>query len=350
VNGSLTNLGRNLENIIPADLAVANGALSRSLSQVKGIANTNTASLAETITSLETLKDLPLLKNQTNYVDPNIIDYWKNYYGIQSSDEFSVTLGTGTNNQIVLQDVVGYIGGRNSAGPLSQNATLLQELQDEGYLDVLTADNGPTSPNTGLFAVIRYFTQGEYTIPPGDPPPPEFWEIEIPAGVYGAGSYIGDTQDEAIAGAWLNGLIPAAKQLMRDLWNSDPRFRTVQANTNVWQQQLAREKVLRDRIDLDATEVIGTDMAAISFAERLSSIGLDTTDGGSAEFIERIVDVNTIGGQAAIAAMREGRNLDRLANANIQQDAPLNQTRVETPGILLTSQYTQEEANDNLIT
>lgn len=349
VNDSLANLGASLQNILPADLAVANGALSRSFSQVKGISNTNTASLAEAITSLETLKDLPLMKNQTAYVDPKIIDYWKNYYGVQSSDEFSVTLGTGTNDQIVLQDVIGYVAGRNSAGPLSQNATLLQELQDEGYLDVLTADNGPTSSNTGLFAVIRYFTQGEYTTPPGDPPPPDFWEIEIPAGVYGAGSYIGDTEAEAIAGAWLNGIIPAAKQIMRDLWNADPRFRTVQVNTNVWQQQLAREKILRDRIDLDTTAIRGTDQSAINFAERLPSIGLDTTDGGAAEFIERVVDYSSTGGQAAIAAMREGRNIDRLANANIGQDAPLSQQRVETPGILLTSQYTQQEADDNLI-
>lgn len=350
VNGALTNLGRKLENIIPSDLAVANGALSRSFSQVKGISNTNTASLASAISSLETLKDLPLMKNQTSYVDPKIIDYWKNYYGVQSSAEFSVQLGTGTNKQIVLQDVIGYVAGRNSAGPLSQNATLLQELQDEGYLDVLTADNGPLSSNTGLFAVIRYFTQGEYTTPPGDPPPPNYWEIEIPVGVYGQGVYQGDTEAEAISAAWLGGLIPAAKQLMRDLWNADPRFRTVQANTNVWQQQLAREKILRDRIDLDATTVRGTDQSAIQFAERLPDIGKDTSDGGSAEFIERIVDFSSTGGQAAIAAMREGRNLDRLASANIGQDAPLSQQRVETPGILLTSRYTQQEADDNLIT
>ena len=349
VNSELANLGSNLQNIIPADLAVANGALSRSLQQVKGINNTNTESLATAVSSLETLKDLPLLKNQTTYVDPNVINFWRTQYGVQSNEEFSVELGTGTNGQIRLQDMLGYSGGYNAAGPLAMNATLLQELSNEGYLDVLTADNGSGSSSTGLFAVIRYFNLGTYTTNDGFEPPTK-WTITIPPGVYGQGVYEGDTEAEAIAGAWLNGLIPAAKQLMRDLWNTDPRFQIIQKNTNLYQQQLAREKLLRERIDLDTTVIRATDQTAINLAERLTDIGKDTSAGGTAEYLERIVNYNSLGGQATIAAMREGRNIERISNANLQQDAALSTERVDTPGLLLSSQYTQEEANNNLIT
>ena len=350
INSDLASLGKNLQGVLPEDLAIANGALGRSFSQVKGISGTNTESLAQAITSLETLKDLPLLKNQANYVDPEVINYWKSYYNQTSNDiGNSIQLGTGTNGQIVLQDVLGYAAGYNSAGPLKANAELLQELADEGYLDVLNADNGPSSSSTGLFAVIRYFNLGTYTTPIGDPPPPNKWKITIPPGVYGQGVYEGDTEEEAIAGAWLNGIIPAAKQLMKDMYKSDPRFEIVQINAQAYQAQLAREQVLRQRFDLDASTIRANEQVAINLAERLPDIGKDTTAGGTAEFLERIVNYNTLGGQATIAAMREGRNLERLANANIGQDAPLSTQRVETEGQLLPSQYSQTEAENQLI-
>jgi len=47
--------------------------------------------------------------------------------------------------------------------------------------------------------------------------------------------------------------------------------------------------------------------------------------------------------------MREGRNIQRLANANIQQDAPISTAGVEDPGNFVSSTYTAQQAKDQLI-
>lgn len=346
VNQLFEPLGVPLQGIIPSNLAIANGALGRSLGQVKGISNTNTASLAEALQSMETLKDLPLIKNQTTYVPSNVIQYWQQYFGVDTTS--SLQLGTGTNGTVRFQDMIGSTAGYNTAGPLAMNNVLFQQLQDEGVLDVLYVDNGSSSASTGLFAVIRYFAAETYgPVLVGGVGPD--YEVVIPAGVYGAGTYTGTTSDEAFANAWTNGLIPAAKTLAQTLYASDVRFEVIQLNTVQYQAQLAREYVLQARADLNTTEVRKSDQVAINFAERLPDIGKDTTAGGTAELIERVVNYNSLGGQATIAAMREGRNLERLANANIGQDAPLSTVGTPIEGELLSSQYTTAEAESSLI-
>ena len=122
------------------------------------------------------------------------------------------------------------------------------------------------------------------------------------------------------------------------------------SNSERWNQQLAREYLNQQRVDNeDLTAVRASDDVAINLALNLPSLGTDTSEGGIAEIIERTVDFSSLGGQCAIAAMREGRNLQRLADANIQQDAPINTTGVEDPGTLVSSTYTAQEAKDRLI-
>lgn len=346
VNQQFESLGQRLSGILPDDLAVANGALGRSMGQVKGIANTNTASLATALQSMETLKDLPLMKNQTQYVPSNVTEYWQNYF--QTDQTSGITLGTGTNGAVRLQDVIGSMAGYNTAGPLQMNAVLLQQLQDEGELTVLYQDSGPSSSSSGLFAIIRYFAANEYGPELVGGVGPEY-EVVIPAGVYGAGTYLGDDADEAFANAWQNGLIPAAKTLSQTLYASDVRWEVIQLNTVQYQAQLARERVLQARADLDTATVRKSDQVAINLADSLPNMGLDTTAGGQSELMERIVNYNSLGGQATIAAMREARNLDRLAAANIGQDAPLGTQGFQGEGQFLSSQYTKAEAEDSTI-
>jgi len=47
--------------------------------------------------------------------------------------------------------------------------------------------------------------------------------------------------------------------------------------------------------------------------------------------------------------MREARNLQKLGDANIQQDTSLSTTSVANPGTLTTNTYTQSEAKSELI-
>ena len=344
VNQEFEKLGANLTGIVPDDVAIANGALARSLGQIKNIAQSTPTALGTATQQLETLKDLPLLENQTSYVTQAVQDYWTETYTVDAST--NIELGTGTNGQLRLSDVIGFAAGYNSAAPLKQNATLLQQLQDNGDFAVFTNDAGPTSSSTGLYYVIQYFCAGNYgptEVTPGN------WQVVIPSGVYGAGTYTGATSTAARENAWVNGLVPATKTLIES-FNSNETAQLVVRNSTRWNQQLAREYLNQSKADnADLTAVQASDDVAINLATSLPELGLDTGEGGSAELLERIVNFNSIGGQSVIASMREGRNLARLAAANIQDDAPIDTTGVATEGTLLSGQYTAAEAQQQII-
>ena len=337
VNGEFDSLGANLAGAIPSDLAVANGALARSLGQVKGI-DASTAGLLSTVaTSAETLKDLPLIQDQTEFVTPAVTDFWKNYYGLDQG----IQLATGPDGTFQVSDAIGYAAGYNSAAPLQQNIILMQELIDSGAMNVFTADNGYDSPSTGIYIVMDYFIDGAYEQPdPGPPVGPSTWLI--PAGVYGAGTY---ADKEA---CW-NGIIAAAKTLMQTFYTNNPNAQLMQRNTKRMQEQQAREKLIRAKMDLDLDVVQAQDNVAIQLASNLPTYALDTTAGGTGELLERVMNFSSTGGQASVAAMREARNLDKLLEANIQVDAPIPVDPPANPGSITPSTYTVAQADAVII-
>ncbi len=81
----------------------------------------------------------------------------------------------------------------------------------------------------------------------------------------------------------------------------------------------------------------------------LHSIGQDTSLGGSAYVLEKLADTSIKGGQAVIAAMREGRNIQRLANAGIPSSLfATSASKTTQQATLLTSTYTVDEAKADL--
>ena len=332
VNGEFDSLGANLAGAIPSDLAVANGALARSLGQVKGI-DASTAGLLSTVaTSAETLKDLPLIQDQTEFVTPAVTDFWKNYYGLDQG----IQLATGPDGTFQVSDAIGYAAGYNSAAPLQQNIILMQELIDSGAMNVFTADNGSSSASTGIYIIMDYFIDGAY-----DPIAP-LTDYIIPAGVYGAGTY---ADKEA---CW-NGIIAAAKTLMQTFYTNNPNAQIMQRNTKRMQEQQAREKLIRAKMDLDLDVVQAQDNVAIQLASNLPTYALDTTAGGTGELLERVMNFSSTGGQASVAAMREARNLDKLLEANIQVDAPIPVDPPANPGSITPSTYTVAQADAVII-
>lgn len=341
VNPQFEELGKNLQGIVPDDVAVANGALSRSLGQVKNIGQTNTSDMGTALTSLETLKDLDLLENQETYVTEGVKNYWLETFGVDSDN--NVQLATGNAGQLQLTDVIGFAAGYNSAAPITKNAQLLQEMADAGELDDITGTQG-------IYDTINKFCAGDFG-PTGTPEEsPTEWEVEIPVGYVGAGTYTSnESADAAFEDAWINGIVPGVKTIIAS-FASNSRAIEIQANSKRWNEQLAREYLNQSKIDnADLTAVRASEDVAINLALNLPNLGNDTAEGGTAEILERIVDFSSLGGQATIGAMREGRNLKRLADANIQQDAPLDTTGVQNPGNFVTSTYTAEQAKDQLI-
>ena len=333
VNEEFASLGTALAGALPEDLAVANGALARSFGQIKGIEKTTPETLTAAVNSLETNKDLPLVQNQTQYVSDDVVNYWKTTYGTDSN----IQLATGPNGTFSVSDVIGYAAGYNSFAPLQQNQILMQELIDSGAMNVFYADNGSSSSNTGILIVMDYFIAGAY-----DPTAPATTPYVIPAGVYGAGTYA--TQEDC----W-NGIIAAAKQLMQDFYNAHSQAQTIQANFKRLQEQQAREKLIRSKIDLDLDVVPANTNNAVQLAANLPNYGLDTSAGGTAELLERVMNFSSTGGQASVAAMREARNIDKLAEANIVQDGPIPTTPPSNPGSLLSGTYTVAEADAIII-
>ena len=332
VNGEFDSLGVNLAGALPDDLAVANGALARSFGQVKGIDASTAGLLSTAATTAETLKDLDLVNNQTEYVTTAVVDFWENYYGVDSN----IQLATGPDGTFQVSDAIGYAAGYNSAAPLQQNIILLQELINAGAMNVFTQDSGSTSANTGIYIIMDYFIDGAY-----DPIAP-LTDYIIPAGVYGAGTY---TTKEL---AW-DGIIAAAKTLMQTFYTNNPNAQLMQRNTKRLQEQQAREKLIRVKMDLDLDVVQAQDNVAIQLASNLPTYALDTTAGGTGELLERVMNFSSTGGQAAVGAMREARNLDKLATANIQVDAPIPTTPPANPGSIASSTYTVAQADAVII-
>ena len=332
VNGEFESLGAPLAGALPDDLAVANGALARSFGQIKGIESTNNQTLTTAATNLETLKDLPLVQNQTVYVEPAVTTFWTSQYSVQDN----IQLATGPNGTYQLSDAIGYAAGYNSFAPLQQNQILMQELIDSGAMNVFYAAGSSSSSSTGILIIMDYFVAGAY-----DPIAPSTDYI-IPAGVYGAGTYA--TQELA----W-GGIIAAAKTLMQTFYNDHTQAQTIQLNFKRLQEQQAREKLIRAKIDLDLDTVPANTNNAVQLATNLPNYALDTSAGGSAELLERVMNFDSTGGQASVAAMREARNIDKLTAANIVQDGPIPVTQPANPGSLLSGTYTVAEADAIII-
>jgi hypothetical protein len=329
VNDEFDDLGEKLSGALPDDLAVANGALSRSIGQIKGVDGTTAKLLSTAATTAETLKDLNLVKNQTTYVEPAVVNFWTTQYSVQNG----ITLATGPNGTFSISDVIGYAAGYNSAAPLQQNKIEMEKLIASGAMDVFTRDDGSGSASTGIYKVIDYFVAGAY-----DPTAPAVTPFVIPAGVYGAGTYV--TQTEAF-----EGIIAAAKTLMTSFYNANPGAQIIQRNFKRMQDQQAREKLIRTKMDLDLDVVQSQDNNAIQLASNLPNYALDTTAGGASELLERVMNFSSTGGQAAVGAMREARNLDKLLSANIQVDAPISTTPPANPGEIASSTYTVAQAD-----
>jgi hypothetical protein len=338
VNPQLNHLGEDLKGIIPDDLAVANDAVARSFLQVKGIQNSTTEAIAVSTANLENLNDLPLIQNQTEYVPQGVIDFWKDQY----NDDYDIKLSTGALDQMVLSDVIGFAAGYNSGSYLQDNATKLAELDAAGAFTEFTQTQG-------IYETIQAFSQGLFpptAVPdPMDPMEILGYEVVIPGGWAAAGTYgLFPTALEAYEDAWINGIIPFTALANVDIINNNPVAQTVYNNENAWQEQQGREYLNRQRIDLDAAAILPSNNTAMSFAQQLPEYGKDTSFGGASMWLERVAVASGLGGQSIIAAMREGRNLERLAAAGLEQDAPLNTNNIEEPGTLSPNQYTKEQA------
>ena len=339
VNDKFKGLGSELYSSTPEDIADANRALANSLGQIKSIFNVAPQQLATVGATLETLKGLDKLDGQVIPADDTIEYFRTNFAG-----------GSGQNGEYLLTDVVGTPAGWVHDDELGAEGPRLRELQDIGALDNLTREpNGfdPGNTGNGIYTVMKYHVIHDSYYSPlfgAGLPPVEIPRWVIPSGLPGAGTY--DTRGEA-----LQALIDEANTEITAIARQYPlqAAQSVTASTNIT-NQLVREKTTWAKVGLSpATTLAGTEQPIIQFVTNIHDYGNDTTLGGKAWIFEQLANQNSRGGQAIIGAMREGRNIRKLADAGIPTSLFRDQ-RFETTeqAPLLDSTYTVEEAKNSI--
>lgn len=339
-----------LKKIIPPDQALANQALSRSLRQVKDIFNTNLPAVAAAVSQLESNKDLDLINALPTPVPEVVTSFVGNV----------LATGTGPGNTLTTNDVIGIAAGATVTTSLPVTASVIQDLSNIGALDDLTANGGTaTSVTNGVYAVMDYCLGNAYTtVTPG---PPDTFTITIPAPLPGQGTYGPDLSFANVIDAAFGNLIASANTVINTI-ASTYSSETALANeaTNACAQQLVLNvnNCTAAGIDIgnvvndiaNANLVANSVSTVLGLTSQLHDLGLDVTEGGTAQFFENIANTSTLSGQAVIASMREGRNIAVLNAAGIQLDTQLVDVNPNTTvaNNLQDAQYSVAQAQANI--
>ena len=343
VNDKFKGIGSELYSATPEDIADANRALANSLGQIKSIFNVTPQQLATVGSTLETLKGLDQLDGKV-IPAPDTIEYFRtNFAG-----------GSGQNGEYLLTDVVGTPTGWVHEDELQAEGPRLAELERIGALDNLTRAPGgfaPANTGNGIYTVMKYHAiHDSYYTPifvPDPENPGQFIEIPrwtIPSGVYGAGIY--GSRDDV-----LQALIDLANTEITQIAHDYPLQASQSVTSyNNMARQLKREKETWAKVGINPESTLaGTEQPIFQFVTNIHDYGNDTTLGGKAWIFEQLAVKTTRGGQAIIGAMREGRNIQKLADAGIPTSLFRDQ-RFETTeqAPLLDSTYTVEEAKNSI--
>lgn len=320
LDGNQTNRNTysQLQKIIPPDQALANKALQAGLEQIKAVFNVSLPALGAAAQLIETTKGLSLVTDIPDVLPTAVTDYYKQ----------SLASGTGNNGRVLLADLVGSAGGWTITGNIASTTATLTTLTDAGALDTLT--NGAN----GVYTVMQNAIDGLYD---------DMGNVVIPAGLPGEGTY------GNVNLAFTDGLIPAASGLINAIasTNSTDVANTTSAFGNCAQQVILENTNLAAAGINFANLIPG--MKATGLVDMLPSYGLDTAEGGAAWLLESTANLNSQGGQAIVATMREARNQEALQAVGIQTSIAVNDQLPQPQATLSSGQYTATEASSQKI-
>lgn len=321
-----------LQQIIPADQALANKALAVALGQINGISNTSLPVFAAAVALQETTKDLPLITALTQAVPANVANYYTS----------TLAIGGGVNGDIRVVDIIGLAGGWSATDAFTRTVaifstmdlttlTLLYQQMDTA----LTGGYGDT--DAGPLVIPSGPAAGTYSgtpLPNPDPPPAFIYD---PTAIQNA----------------MAALISAAQAEIINLQNLYPD-QTTELNT-LWTnmaEQVVSEDNLQSIINLNYADLAANDKNSIyGFIYSLPNYGLQTQEGGVAWLLESMADLTNLGGEAIVASMREGRNQVALNTAGIYTNTsiPSDPNPPPAQAELLPSVYTEQQAANLVI-
>ena len=283
-----------LQQILPADIALANKALSVTLQQVSKDPRINLKEIATAATPMRTCSDLPLVKDLTQPVPKEVADFFVN----------EVAIGSGPGGTFIIADFFGSLAGIVGLNYIAI-VNILSEMDTALLQTIYTTMKSTVSGDYGSGAVV------------------------IPVGKPAAGSYA------SIETAFTSGLIPAALAEIANIVALYP-FQVSLLN-NRWNSaddQVINEVKLQGKAGLDWSELgAGDDLAMSAWIRTLPQQGLDLRPGGNHWFIQSIANMQLLSGQSVIGCLREGVNQYSMtaSGVNYATNIPIESTLPLTP-------------------
>jgi len=238
-----------------------------------GVDITDTNYWAETtLGGLSTMADLPLIQAQTTPVPTDVAQFFAT----------EVATGTGPCGVLTTYDVLGLaLDSNDFATRLNTATTAINVLQAAGSLATL---------NTAYTNMLVAATD--------------------PAMITLIGN--ANTAIAALSASPFVTTLNTAWTYMANLMNLSAKY-TSQAGVDYFLLQSG---------DTSSTK---------SFVQNLSYYGRLTAEGDAAEFLENLADIATLGGQAIIGTMREGRNQERLNASGLYNTTQIPSDAVVAP-------------------
>lgn len=263
--------------------------------------------------TIATLKNLPLLANQSQPLPSSVVDFYRN----------NIALGSGPNGTYLMQDFFGLPAGIPGNQALLAAISVIQKRTADGTLATLAE----------CYTRMVNLLNGDYG-------PSEGGSIEIPPGP-GQGTYT--TEDQAMTAlvAAANSAVTTAVSVMG----------TDAVTINIPWTQLGLVyantpgNFAKASIDF-ATMQAAAQLPITAFIIGLAGYGTETQQGMSAQILESIANLATDAGQAMVAAMREGRNDEAMDSISLGHDNQVPNLPAAPPpqAALIPAQYTVSEA------
>jgi len=301
-----------LSLIVPPDQALASKAIQVSLQQIKNINNMSLTQLAAAFTNMQTTRDLDLISSLPEAVPASVAAFYSSTYAT----------GSGPNGTLVITDLLGAAVGVPFTSDLTNVTTTINSMTSDGILTTLT----------GTYVRMENTVNGVYTDLSGN--------VVIPPGP-GQGTY-------GNADAALNALISNAAVQVASIESSYPtQSGVLNSNFIAMAANLSSELTNLSLASIDIANLSTTGRGPVmSFVQSLPDYGINTEQNGPTQFLESVADLNTQGGQAIVACLREGKNVSALDASGAGQDTVIPSTPSSVPprANLIPSTYTDAEA------
>lgn len=278
----------NLSRIIPPDQAAANLAWARSFYQIKNVITLTLPELSAAATVVESNAGLPFVESLNSNTGPVPANVKNQIFS-------DLGTGSGENGRLSLSDFMGAISGDPW---ISAIGNLSNEIANVSNLTAFTNI-------TGTYTVMIELLDGAYgNVSVGN--------IEFP---WDPGVIYGN------ADAALQPLIANAVANISVFQSAYPtQSTTLNEQWTVLTGQLSMEDENLTLAGVNFDELQTSRPAILNLGTSLHSIG---TDADAAPFFESIANVSDDAGQAVIASLREGRNIDALGKSGVGTDTQL---------------------------